>query len=509
MRTTSTLLLFLSILSCSTLIQAQQNQVTDASDRTGSAGVIITTEDPVSTIAENKSQHTAKSAMLNCTDKLNFMGNTLVTSAAIGGGAQASDNFKRKAVFMRIPDYMGSVIGVELQASTWSQTGSNLMIGIWNVAGGGGPTGAPISTVNAAISGTTPATYNVTFPSPVTVTNPMGFFIGAWSVLDSDSTWIGLTAPQSGSMGLLYVTLYNNSTMTYTSWVQNSSLNRYALIRPVVTTSVDPLWVSAQTSTGCGAPAVFQFTNQTAAVPSYWNGPFVSPPGAHSWGTVNYGDGNPAVTFSTVLTHTYTSLGNFNATFSKTYMGWTNNCTETKTINISVNNPLPAFSYTVNGFTISVTNLSSSTLTSFVWNYGDLSTSTQQNPQPYVYTVPGTYVVELEAMAPCGKVRYSVSVVVPSNGSGGGTGVAESESAQAIKIFPNPASQLITISNSGAQLRPNLEIYNALGAVVKVVKAEKVSTGEFSIRIDELPNGLYFIKFSNQQGDLVKSFIKQ
>jgi PKD repeat protein len=290
-------------------------------------------------------------------------------------------------------------------------------------------------------------------------------------------------------------------------------INVYPLIRPIITTTVSPNWVSAKTSTTCGAPAVYNFTNtNTATTPSY-NVHFMISPTLAISRSLNYGDGSSAVSFpnGSTKTNTYTQLGNFTAIYTETYYGWNANCAVSLNQPIVVDNPIPAFTYTTNGLTVTLNNSSANNLSGFVWSFGDLGTSTQQQPGSHTYSSPGTYVIELEANAPCGKVRYSVSVTVPSNSSGGATGIAEASNngSAFISLSPNPSNAHITITNKGTQsLNGKIEIYNSLGACVKTIQEESLSQGQTTISIEALPAGVYFMKLHNQQGDVVKSFVK-
>ena len=99
-------------------------------------------------------------------------------------------------------------------------------------------------------------------------------------------------------------------------------------------------------------------------------------------------------------THTYTSSGNFNVSLQVTNsFGCIESLTQTNFIYI---NEKPTASFT-NGpvsscnvpFRVNFQNSSSSNSTnSFLWNFGDGSTSTEENPF-HIYTIPGTYTVQL------------------------------------------------------------------------------------------------------------------
>lgn len=68
-----------------------------------------------------------------------------------------------------------------------------------------------------------------------------------------------------------------------------------------------------------------------------------------------------------------------------------------------------------------------------------------------------------------------------------------------VKIYPNPASDFITIS--GLKNRENFRVYDVLGT--EIIKGEIIDNGEIAIK--NFSNGIYFLKFDN--GNTIK-FIK-
>jgi hypothetical protein len=69
-----------------------------------------------------------------------------------------------------------------------------------------------------------------------------------------------------------------------------------------------------------------------------------------------------------------------------------------------------------------------------------------------------------------------------------------------IKIYPNPASDFITIS--GLKNRENFRVYDVLGT--EIIKGKIIDNGEIAIK--NFSNGIYFLKFDN--GNTIK-FIKE
>lgn len=116
--------------------------------------------------------------------------------------------------------------------------------------------------------------------------------------------------------------------------------------------------------------------------------------------------------------------------------------------------------------------------------FGDGSTtSTEENPT-MTYTVDGEYTVILTATNECGTSIHQEVLTVNSC-----TNIDEIENG--ISIYPNPASNNITIVNAE---NANVEIINALGQVVYT--NENISSNH-TIDISNLSNGTYFVKIND------------
>ncbi|MGC8866449.1 MAG: PKD domain-containing protein [Bacteroidales bacterium] len=176
-------------------------------------------------------------------------------------------------------------------------------------------------------------------------------------------------------------------TYSVTLVVTNNNLcsNYITKAVPVIPTpSVNFTW-NPQTCAGAGV----SFVNQTQG-----NGGTVT---QYLW---RFGDGNTSTQANPI--HTYTSAG----TYQVTLIAWnSNNCVDSlrKTITI---HPLPVADFTsttvCKGQATQFTDLSQpqgSTITGWLWNFGDGSTlSGIQNPQ-HVYASPGSYNVTLTVTA--------------------------------------------------------------------------------------------------------------
>ncbi|RYD52904.1 MAG: T9SS type A sorting domain-containing protein [Sphingobacteriales bacterium] len=122
------------------------------------------------------------------------------------------------------------------------------------------------------------------------------------------------------------------------------------------------------------------------------------------------------------------------------------------------------------------------------WSFGDGAIDTAGNPTTtrHTYTANGTYTVKFYVLNDCG-VDSATAIVVVS-GLGVNTVVKEGE----LKLFPNPASEFVTIQNTSTQVMQHITVLNAVGAVVR---EESVINGqEQRINISGLAAGTYLVR---------------
>jgi autotransporter-associated beta strand protein len=169
--------------------------------------------------------------------------------------------------------------------------------------------------------------------------------------------------------------------------------------------------------TSGSAPLTVNFTNLSAGATNYlWD----------------FGDGNTST--ATSPANTYATAGTYNVSLRAIGPFGTNSLTNVAYI-VVTNPPPPVANFVAaptNGFaplTVNFTNLSANGV-SYLWAFGDSSTSTSANPA-HVYTGAGSYTVSLTAMNPAGtnsitNVAYIVVTnlpppVISQNLAGAGT----------------------------------------------------------------------------------------
>lgn len=146
-------------------------------------------------------------------------------------------------------------------------------------------------------------------------------------------------------------------------------------------------------------PSEVQFTDLSTNAPTayQWEMPGATP----SFSTVQ----NPFVT--------YNEAGFFDVTLTVTNAGGFDELVLMQVIAV-LETPVPAFDYEIVGENISFTNMTSIPVDSYFWDFGDGSSSTEENPV-YGYEDEGAYTVEFTVGSPCGPVTIvqEIDVLLP------------------------------------------------------------------------------------------------
>ncbi|QNJ98452.1 DUF1028 domain-containing protein [Constantimarinum furrinae] len=87
--------------------------------------------------------------------------------------------------------------------------------------------------------------------------------------------------------------------------------------------------------------------------------------------------------------------------------------------------------------------------------------------------------------------------------------VPEHKISGKIKLFPNPVSDLLTLSVNDGLIIKNIEILDANGKILlNLSKMDKAET-RFKIPVASLSNGIYFIKVKTSEGITTLKFVKR
>lgn len=154
-------------------------------------------------------------------------------------------------------------------------------------------------------------------------------------------------------------------------------------------------------------------------------------------------------------------------------------------------NPTASFMYTQTDFLSFSFSNNSSNSNSWLWNFGDGTTSVDQNPT-HLYAQTGQYPVKLLAYSNCGSDSASQSVTILDGG------VDASQKITVAEVFPSPAKDFITLKiNSQKGYVTTYIIYNNVGQLVQQGEIY-LNTGlnVSEIRIEHLLVGSYYLKLS-------------
>lgn len=160
-------------------------------------------------------------------------------------------------------------------------------------------------------------------------------------------------------------------------------------------------------------------------------------------------------------------------------------------------NDLPTrFAYEISGSSVQFTNQTQSA-TSFLWNFGDGTTSTLENPQ-HTYNSTGNYQVSLTTNA-CSKNSTKIkSVNVQTLGT-------QEHKVTPIDIYPNPAQDFISIVTD--RKITVISFTDAAGRMLRY-RLEKTGSG-YTIPLNHLSSGVYLLKYKAGETEFTKKILKK
>ncbi len=154
---------------------------------------------------------------------------------------------------------------------------------------------------------------------------------------------------------------------------------------------------------------------------------------------------------------------------------------------INSNDVNAKFSATItNGQTVQFQNQSSSSATTFFWDFGDGTTSNVENPT-HTYAATGNYTVQFTTNA-CGRTTTKHKELVIS-----ALNVNETESTKVL-IYPNPTKDYVII-NSKDKIS-NIEIYDSSGR--KLTANIKFKNDEYTIDFKQFEVGNYILRYESK-----------
>ncbi len=161
--------------------------------------------------------------------------------------------------------------------------------------------------------------------------------------------------------------------------------------------------------------------------------------------------------------------------------------------------PAAAFSFSQSVDTVFFTNQSLNA-SGYLWDFGDGTSDTTTHPV-HVYAQNGTYQVLLKA-SHCGLQDTDTATVQVVS-----IGIEPKASHQTLKLFPNPAADLITLQlpDEFAGNKNTILIYTPDG---QLVRREIVPEGmrQLSISVSGLPAGLWIVSVVSDHGNPIRGF---
>ncbi|KPE50232.1 DUF4886 domain-containing protein [Chryseobacterium indologenes] len=163
---------------------------------------------------------------------------------------------------------------------------------------------------------------------------------------------------------------------------------------------------------------------------------------------------------------------------------------------VSANDVPTRFTYQISGNTVQFTNQTQNA-TSFLWNFGDGTTSALENPQ-HTYTSTGNYQVSLITNA-CNKNSTKTKSVAFHS-----LGIKE-QNTVSTHIYPNPAQDYINIITD--KKISVISLTDAAGRILRY-KLEKSVPG-YVIPLNHLSSGIYLLKYKEGETEFTKKILKK
>ena len=198
---------------------------------------------------------------------------------------------------------------------------------------------------------------------------------------------------------------------------------------------------TADTTFGC-APFTVQFTDQSL--------------NASSWAWT-FDGGTPATSTDQNPTVTYDTPGTYNVSLTVTNTTGMDNVT-TNSFIVVESAPIPNYSFLVDTTTVTFMN-SSVGGTSYLWDFGDGNTSTDENPV-HTYDTNGVYTVLLTVTNDCGSLTFENMILIDV------TSVDPIIFIDEFQLFPNPNLGQFTILIKGQPKDElNMRLLNILSLI--------------------------------------------
>lgn len=210
-----------------------------------------------------------------------------------------------------------------------------------------------------------------------------------------------------------------------------------------------------------------------------------------------------AYTFYTLLYKKDPTLVPYNGTLTPTQAQFIKNIVKTTVFNhlntwyVDNNDVHSRFTHQFTGpSTVQFTNKTQGA-TTYLWDFGDGTTSTLKNPA-HIFTSAGNYAVKLTTNA-CGTSTTKEKLIVVNS-----LGIKEFTLEDPVQIYPNPTQNLVTIST-----KKKIEVLSLTDASGRIVSyhLNTIDSG-YTLPVSHLTDGVYFLKYKMGEKEFTKKIIK-
>ena len=146
---------------------------------------------------------------------------------------------------------------------------------------------------------------------------------------------------------------------------------------------------------------------------------------------------------------------------------------------------------------LSILNPNSSTFNSWTYTSNTAYNSSYRGFSKLLPTTAGTYTF---------KATYNGTICSTSFNIMTTTSVNETDATSAINLFPNPASNSVTITSDETLLNCTATITDITG---RKIAAIKILTQNFQLTTENFLNGIYFVTIEGEMGRVTKKFVIQ
>lgn len=155
--------------------------------------------------------------------------------------------------------------------------------------------------------------------------------------------------------------------------------------------------------------------------------------------------------------------------------------------------PVPMAQFTSNGnLDVVVFGNTSQNATNYYWNFGDGSTSEEQNPT-HTYSAIGEYTVTLVAQRHC--MFDTITKIIHLDSTDIDVSIDEMNASE-WNIYPNPATTSFIVQNADERIQ-SVAIYDVAGRMMKVKEVDDYTA---HLDVQALDKGLYIIRITTQAG---------